>query len=950
MKRILVFAAFLLIWSTARGEELVINGSFEQGDESPVGWTGSEGARWEDGGRSGKCAVLGPALTSGVWVTWKQEIKNFKPDTTYKFSAWVKADRSTFAQVLVSGVKPHKIDSNFFYIKAGPSWQLWTKDVVGDATSSKTVSLTLLNEGGPATFFFDDVSLKVRGEVKAEVVPVKTVPEVKAFREGNNLISNGEFEVGKSNRPSAWFHSEPACMPRNSSGGYILDPAKNTGAYRWEKAGYQSDRCVSVIVPGGDGWGGWDTQAHGIKPNTDYTLSFWLRMDPESSAYVLIFGKEFKIRNYFARASWHWSYYSKTINSGGYSGDCNIGFVTESLGNSSAGLCIDRVQLFEGTSPIGKNIAWMYHYLYDFTWISPDAVAPVAFASEWQFDTEKQPSELCYIVEIPEEVECLGVYVGRRRHVVPWAVLWTNPDNAAHVDKEKVKIGGKNYVRYFIRQSQLRTGDWKSFTNEGIVPVKWRGLATPGSRSRYCAMNFLWFYLKTDKTSGTIPPLFYHVEWEGGKQTRKKLAFRVTRIPCAPQPKRMILSAGTARNASSLNPQFFKDYACYGLNGIDGALATHAGAREHGMKYFATWINQPAFDCKDPEAKAMGIDGKRNTRDWCLEYRGPDWTKYMDKLKASMKKGINTFGFDDTRSSTCYCDKCKALFKVFLTKYSKLKHVDPSTFMAPGWSGSAEYKRMWENFPLWHYGHTAAAMKKELKEYAKTAGLDTNVYFGISSWLRFHDAFAAASLKCFDFESQQSYINCGRGSVKEMGDRALAKQKRLGRYALPYVPTVSPGLTYWHCLLGLDPHVIMKHQLLEMMIAAPRAFGYNVYAGGDFDLGDMKYTAEANSIIARFEDIITDGKVIDDVVATGTSESSVRAKKLGNELLVLVGDYSTYKPVPTEVIFIMPNGKKLPDLVDIETGETLKPGSDGTYRVVIKESRQRIFYSGKKKR
>jgi len=60
-----------------------------------------------------------------------------------------------------------------------------------------------------------------------------------------------------------------------------------------------------------------------------------------------------------------------------------------------------------------------------------------------------------------------------------------------------------------------------------------------------------------------------------------------------------------------------------------------------------------------------------------------------------------------------------------------------------------------------------------------------------------------------------------------------------------------------------------------------------------------------------------------------------------------VGDYSTYSPVATKVSFKLPEPRKF---VDVETGEGLKPGPDGTYKVVLKESRQRVFYSAAGKR
>lgn len=947
----------LLAGPGAGARELISNGSFERGEKSPVGWAGSEGARWEEGGRTGKCAVLGPAPRPEAWVTWKQEIKDLKPDTTYEFTAWVKADQQAYAQVVIEGLKPHKQGVSFFYFKADTSWKLWKKDVVGDATSSPTVHVMLLNEGGHETFFFDDVSFKVRDEVDVAAEPVRKVPEVEAFREGGNLISNGEFEVGEGDRPGGWFHGDPGLMPRTGKGKYHFGPTQNTGQYTWETPAYQSERCVSVTVPAGDGWGGWDTQVHNIKPNTDYTLSFWVRMNAAASVRALVFGKEQKLRNYFDRVPWHWSSYSATVNSGSFPDDCNLGFVAESEGPGQAKLSIDRVQLFEGTSPIGKNMAWMYHYLYDFTWVSPDAVSPVAFAGEWQFTPDAQPPEIRYVVEIPKQVECIGVHVGRLRHAPPWGVLWNNPDDGARLEKLDAQIEGKDYVRYTARQTLLRQTDPKGFANECFVPVDWRGLANPNSRSCYCATNLLWLYLSGKQNSGDVPPAFYHCEWEGGKSPTKKLAFRVTSITPAPLPKRMVLISGHSPQASKLNPQFLKDYRRYGLNGLDGAAALVSddtsgkgfvtAAQAVGMRYFSHWTNQPAFGSGDPEAKGAGIDGKRNTNNWCLEYRGHDWAKRMNDLKALLEKGVNTFLFDDTAPSTCYCDKCTAVFKEFLAKHSKLEFVDPLRIAFAGWTGHPDYRRLWDNFPLWHYGRAAAAMKQELIAHAKASNLSGKIHFGISSWLPCTDSVAAESLSCFDFNSQQTYLCTVPGTPKDAGDWALGEQKRLGPHALAYVPTISPGLTYWHCLSGLDPHAIMRDQILEMMMAAPKALGYTIYAGGDFDLGDMKYTAEANALLSRFEDIIVDGEVVEGVSARGTEQSSVRAKKLADEVLVLVGDYSTYEPVATEVSFTLRQAKAL---ADVETGETLQAGDDGTFKLTLKGSRSRLFHAGPMKR
>jgi hypothetical protein len=155
------------------------------------------------------------------------------------------------------------------------------------------------------------------------------------------------------------------------------------------------------------------------------------------------------------------------------------------------------------------------------------------------------------------------------------------------------------------------------------------------------------------------------------------------------------------------------------------------------------------------------------------------------------------------------------------------------------------------------------------------------------------------------------------------------------------VPTLSPGLGYMSQLCSLDPHEQMKYQILEMMMA-PKARGYTVYAPNDFDLGDMKVAAEANTLLARFEDLFTDGELVEGLAARGTKESTVRAKRLGNRLLVLVSDYSTYDPIETDVSFDLPAA---PSLLDAETGEELKPTGQGTYKVTLKQTRLRILHT-----
>jgi hypothetical protein len=319
-------------------------------------------------------------------------------------------------------------------------------------------------------------------------------------------------------------------------------------------------------------------------------------------------------------------------------------------------------------------------------------------------------------------------------------------------------------------------------------------------------------------------------------------------------------------------------------------------------------------------------------------------------MKAQIDTGYNTFLFDDASPSTCHCSACKHVFREFLKSYPGLEYVSPGDFLAPDWAGNPLYREAWADFPLWHYGRTARAIREELEAYARAKGLEPRVCLGISSWLRGKDPVAASTLDAFDFDSHQTYMNWSletfQCSPRLVGNVLRDRQLLLGKSARPLVPTLSAGLGYMSQLCSLDPHEQMKYQILEMMMA-PKALGYVVYAANDFDLGDMKFAAEANALLVRFEDIVTEGEVVPDLAAHGTEQSTLRAKRLGDELLVLVSDYSTYDPVETAVSFRLPQAKPL---VDVETGEALRPNDQGLYRVVLKETRLRMLYAGPKKR
>jgi len=550
-------------------------------------------------------------------------------------------------------------------------------------------------------------------------------------------------------------------------------------------------------------------------------------------------------------------------------------------------------------------------------------------------------------------VEFVGRALGRICKSPPngWKITWTRPDYTSKVETEEITINHRPYTR-LVAHVPCVPGDQKQLTDY-VVPVGVRDY-WDYSLGRYSGMTTMCLYVRSNLPTGSLP-FYYYAKWDNGEQPRKKLKLTVTAIRKAGFSKNLCLISEVQMQAGDKNPQLGQDFLRIGLNGIgylrlrdgDGALKSNIERLNClGLKYFSTWVNIPSFRANDLKAKAMDITGKRSVRGgWCLSYRGPDWIKKMDEYKRKLETGINFFAFDDAFPCTCFCDTCKNSFVEFLNTNTNLPYVDPSEFMNEGWTGDKRYRTLWKDCSLWHYGKTARDIKEELIRHAKSKGLESIIYFGISSWLPFTHPFAAKTLSAFDFDIRQTYINWASssfgGSPKLVGDYLYRSQKILGEYALPLAPTLSPGLTYMHPACALDPHSQMKYQILESMMA-PNFAGYIMYAGKDIDVADMKYMAEANALMIRYEDIILKGKTVKPIEIN--KWAGVRIKKLESQGLVLVSDYSTYEP-EEKIIRFSSGDLSGKIMVDTETGEKLYPVA-GTYEVKICNERARLFYFG----
>ena len=758
-----------------------------------------------------------------------------------------------------------------------------------------------------------------------------------------NLFSNGDIEILNNGEPVDW----------NCNVGV---PVPNQKEYAVDSPGFQSGHSLVLSISENNAHPGWSTQLRHIKPDTKYTLSFWYRLPEQGLLEVTLFGKTLQVTKMFRYNPMHWCRYSAIIDSEEYSGDCQIIFTAQN-GKGSYKFWIDQIELYEATSPIGKNNARLEYQYYNKAYVSPDIVSPIPFAFEWTFDHNEHPYEIQYIVELPSEIELVSTALARicKWPRDGWNGTWPHPDYSSNVSTKRITIDGKPYIRV-TAHVPYEIGNMRHMINY-VVPVGIRDY-WEGSLGQYSGMLSMCLYVRSKVQNGLFP-FYYYAKWDNGMQPRKKLYIEITPVNEVPQSQNLCLISEVQLQAGEKNQHLEQDFIRIGLNGIRlRDLGLQSGntklkrridyMRDLGLKYFSEWVNIPTFGVDVKKARAMDFNGKRTGNGgYCLSYRGFEWARELKKYKKYLVKGVNFFAFDDVSPCTCFCDKCKLLFAEFLRVNTELPYIDPSVFMIEGLDSNDEYRRLWEDFSLWHYGKTAMDMKNELVQFAMKKGLNKNICFGISSWLPFTHSFAAASLNVFDFNISQTYINWASsgygGSPKVIGDSLYMFQDKLGPYARPLVPTLSPGLTYMHPACALDPYAQMKYQILEAMMA-PKFSGYIMYAGKDIDTGDMKYMAEANILLQRFEEIIRNGTAFKPIEIT--KWSVVRVKKLNERGIVLVSDYSTYEPEEKTVKF---SSRDLTGetLIDAETGEKIK-SFKGTYEVRISDERTRLFYFGTK--
>lgn len=211
---------------------LLSNGDFEAG--SMNGWTG--GALTTSGQRSGSYAGYVTGSATGIYRT----VTGLAPNTTYRFTAWVKVEPGNQGYLYVKNYGASEAHSAT--ASASGYTLLTTTFTTGSTNTTAEVGLWRDSGSGTGVVWIDDAALVTAASV--------------------NLVSNGGFETGTL----AGWSNYP-------SGGSVSTSSPRTGTYAAAQAGSNAGFYRTIT---------------GLSPNTTYTLTGWVKVTTGNTGYLYV--------------------------------------------------------------------------------------------------------------------------------------------------------------------------------------------------------------------------------------------------------------------------------------------------------------------------------------------------------------------------------------------------------------------------------------------------------------------------------------------------------------------------------------------------------------------------------------------------------------------------------------------------------------------------------------
>ncbi len=518
------------------------------------------------------------------------------------------------------------------------------------------------------------------------------------------------------------------------------------------------------------------------------------------------------------------------------------------------------------------------------------------------------------------------------------------------------------FSRFFARDPQ---GPQPSPQGEG-----YRQFVVPLPRLSPC--NQACLYLTTALPAGAAPPVYYHLEWEGGRQPVEQVAVHVYDKPTVTPPTRF--TAGVYywiwdqdNNASSgtifRDPQaqaFLTGLHQMGLNTfvlnslwgrnvcnlpeLDKLVPIIKQAGFTMAQHTSGMGDQRALAAKDG-ALAVCLDGKQDAG-VCLSYRGAGYQAAVTAWATLAKHGIywidNDYeDFNYREDQVCFCPRCKDGFRAWLAQnHPQLAYADPQEFEKRPGDFTDLHRAWWEYknglLVSWH-----ADVREQMGKLMEAAGVKLPGFprIGITESLTQWD-WKRLTAGPVDYISPMIYayiLGYGEPAVESAGRSMRSYLERSGVDRKKYIVTIAPaertGEVVW-------PDKSMMYQVLE--VAGAGAAGFKIWYEEVMSAGQYWWMSRALRMIQPVEDILLDGRFAR--VPCENPNARVHAFRHPTGTVLFAAEYS-----PDKTELELAEAVTVPSVVmDLDTGQELAALTPQASRLklTLDEDRVKLLFVG----
>lgn len=352
----------------------------------------------------------------------------------------------------------------------------------------------------------------------------------------------------------------------------------------------------------------------------------------------------------------------------------------------------------------------------------------------------------------------------------------------------------------------------------------------------------------------------------------------------------------------------------------------------------------------DASARALDINGKPviderfGTYVSCPSYRGNFYKEHIEDIeKVFIEYKLSWLSLDlelwsdEAWSKCCFCDRCINKFKDFISReHADIKLNNPIDDLK---NKDSKIYKLW----LEYKERSKAEFYSDFKKHFEKIVADNNFKSSPRNGLTFSDwhllnANLAQSVNSFDLNLYFRPLRVSRRLDETIN---FAKNKNLRK---SYMGTLCAGPN--DSILEINKLAVneVRYNIFECAAAGVQGIRWWHLMG--FDAMRLKTIVEAYNSIRPFEDIILNGKYLENIKIR-VNNAETRGLELAGEFLILIKDYSTLNPLNVEVSVPVNTDSIVVDCYTLEKLADVTPVKN-IFNVKIDSERARLLYIGPK--